>query len=169
MHASPVLDPNGNPVYSAGGRHAWKTFEHRGYTVSLEWVISNTRRRAAPCMVIWSSENVFIPGSSEKGMWAIGRRAITEFVGFNADGKCTGSASVHCMRECHEALPILGKDRNDQQAYKALIDTVVKFAPDLVLMPPTPAWMQAKEQPRPMWEVTATNKVTGKTLSESEV
>ena len=52
---------------------------------------------------------------------------------------------------------------------KALIDTVVKFAPDLVLMPPTPAWMQAKEQPRPMWEVTATNKVTGKTLSESEV
>jgi hypothetical protein len=169
MHASPVLDPNGNAVFSAGGRHAWKTMEYRGYTVSLEWVISNTRRRAAPCMVIWASENIFIPGSSEKGMWAIGRRAISEFVGFDREGKCTGSASVHCMRECHEALPILGKDRNDRQAYMALIDTVVRFAPDLVLMPPTPVWMQAKEAPRPMWEVTATNKATGKTLSESEV
>ena len=169
MHASPVLDPNGNAVYSAGGRHAWKTMEYRGYTVSLEWVISNTRRRAAPCMVIWSSENIFIPSSGEKGMWAIGRRAITSFVAFNSDGRCTGGASVHCMRECHEALPILGKDRNDKQAFMALVDTVVKFASDLVLMPPTPAWLQAKDQAKPMWDVTATNKATGKTLSESEV
>lgn len=169
MHASPVLDPNGNAVYSAGGRHAWKTFEYRGWVVSLEWVVSNTRRRAAPCMVIWAASHVFAPSTAEAGMWAIGRRAISEFVGFTQDGKCTGGASVHCMRECHEALPILGKDRNDRQAYMSLIDTVVKFAPDLVLMPPTPAWLQAKEAPKPMWEVTATNKITGKVLSESEV
>lgn len=169
MHMSPVIDPSGQPVFSAGGRHAWKTFEHRGYTVSLEWVVSTARRRAAPVMVIWATAHVFAPSTSEAGMWTISRRAISEFVGFDRDGKCTGSASVHCMRECHEALPILGKDRNDKQAYTALIDCVVKFAPDLVLMPPTPAWLQARDAPAPMWEVTATNKATGKTLSESEV
>lgn len=169
MHLSPVLDPAGNPVFSAGGRHAWKTHEHRGYTVSLEWVISGTRRRAAPCMVIWSSENVFVPGTSERGMWAIGRRALQDFVGFDRDGKCTGSASVHCMREAHEAMPILGKDPNDKAAFVALIDCIVKFAPDLALMPVTPAWLQKQEAAPAMWEVSATDKNTGKTLSESEV
>jgi hypothetical protein len=169
MHLSPVLDPSGNPVFSAGGRHSWRVHEHRGYTVSLEWVISGTRRRAAPCMVIWSSENVFIPGTSERGMWAIGRRALSEFVGFDRDGKCTGGASVHCLRECHEALPILGKDRNDKQALMALIDCIVKFAPELHRMPVTPAWLHRKESAPPMWEVTATNKSTGRVLSESEV
>lgn len=169
MHRSPVIDPQGRPVFSAGGNHSWKQFEHRGFTVSLEWVISDTRRRAAPCMVIWPTSNVFVPGSSDQGMWAIGRRALSEFVGFNREGKCTGGASVHCLREAHQALPMLGKDRNDKNALNALIDCVVKFAPELVHMPPTPPWLQKREAAPALWEVRATNKRTGQVLNEAEV
>ena len=169
MHMSPVLDPHGRPVFSAGGKHAWKTFEHRGYAVSLEWVISDTRRRAAPCMVIWAATNVFVAGSGDSGMWVIGRRAISDFVGFNADGKCTGGASQHCMREAYQALTLLGKDANDKQAFVALVDTVVKYAPELVRMPPTPQWLQRRDAAPAIWDVAAKDKYSGKTLSESEV
>jgi hypothetical protein len=120
-------------------------------------------------MVIWPAGNVFAPSSSENGMWLIGRRAISEFVEFTKDGKCTGGASEHCVREAREALPILGKDINDKAALLALVDCVVKFAPDLVLMPVTPRWLQAADATKPMWDVTAKNKGTGKVISEAEV
>lgn len=170
MHVSPVITPDGRPVFTVGGRHAWKTHSYRGWNVSLEWVISNTRRRAAPCMVIWPASNILMSSTSrECGVWAIGRRAISEFVGFDTQGKCTGSVSEHCLREAAESLPVLGKDRNDKQAFLSLVDTVARFAPDLVLMPPTPPQLQREDGAPAMWEVTATNKNTGKTIAESEV
>lgn len=166
MDISPILTPDGRPMWSVGGSQAWKTFTHRGYVVSLEWV--GKGRKAAACLVIWPESNVFVPGSTDGGVWVIGRRAITEFVGFTADNRCTGSASTHCYRECLEALPILGKDRNDKQAFLALVDTVIRFAPDLVLMPATPRAIRMAKQPA-MWEITASNKSSGKVLSETEV
>lgn len=167
MQISPLLSPAGRPIFTAGGSNkTWKTAEHRGYVVSLEWVGSG--KKAAACLVIWAASNVFVPGGGENGMWVIGRRAITEFVGFTADGKCTGSASEHCYRECLEALPILGKDRNDKQAFLALVDTVIRFAPELVLMPATPRSIRKAGGPA-MWEVTAKDKNSGKVLSEREV
>lgn len=167
MKLAPVLGPDGLPYFSAGGHHAWKTFEHKGYTVSLEWV-GDGSRKSFPCMVIWKTKNVFVPGESA-GMWTIGRRAITEFVGFTKDDKCTGGASEHCEREARQALPILGQDVNDKNALNALIDTVVRFAPDLVLMPPTPRGIRQEMAGDPFWDVLAINKNTGKTLSEASV
>jgi hypothetical protein len=102
-------------------------------------------------------------------MWAIGRNAISEFVGFGANGKCTGGASEHCYRECLAAMPVLGKDPNDKAAFLALVDTVIKFAPELVLMPSTPRWLQRRDAAAPLIEVIATNKDTGKVLSHTEV
>lgn len=166
MQLSPIQTPDGRPMWSFGGDRSWKTAEHRGYIVSLEWV--GTGKKAQACMCIWSARNVFVAGSADGGTWVIGRRAITEFVGFNKDGKCTGSASEHCYRECLAALPVLGKDQNDKLAFLALVDTVLKFAPDLVLMPATPRSIRQDTGPA-MWEVTATDKNTGKTLIEAEV
>lgn len=166
MHLSPILTPDGRPMFSAGGDNAWKTFEHRGYVVSLEWV--GDHRRSAPCMCIWPASNVFVSGEGA-GIWTISRRAISEFVGFNRDGKCTGSASEHCYRECLEALEILGKDRNDKNAFTALVDCVIKFAPELVLMPPTPKRIKRAMAGEAMWEITATNKETGKVIREAAV
>ena len=167
MRLSPIRSPEGLPMWSAGGKHAWKTFEHRGYVVSLEWV--GNHRQARKCMVIWPMSNVFVPGSTSEGMWVISERAITQFVGFNRDDKCTGSVSEHCHRECREALPLLGKDRNDKYALHALMDAVVKFAPELVGMPAAPLALRKELRGQAMWDVVATNKSTGKTLSEASV
>jgi hypothetical protein len=170
MHVSPVLSPQGLPVFSVGGKHAYKTASYRGFCVSLEWVISNSKRRAAPMLAIWR-EPVMVALAPQQGggIWAIGRRAITEFVGFDANGKCTGSASEHCLREAREALPLLGFDKNDKQALMALVDVVVKYAPELALMPPTPKWLQEQDAPAALWDVKAIDKQSGKTLDESEV
>ena len=153
-------------MFSAGGDAAWKTFEHRGFVISLEWV--GDHRRAAPCMCIWPATNVFVAGNGN-GIWVIGRRAISEFVGFDRDGRCTGSASEHCYRECLEALNILGKDRNDKNAFVALVDCVLKFAPELVMMPAAPKRIKRQLAGDAMWEITATNKNTGQVMSEAAV
>jgi len=166
MHMSPIISPSGEPVFVAGGGHTWKQATYRGFNISLEWVGGG--RRAQPCMCIWPTTNVFVSGEGT-GIWVIGRRAITEFVGFNADGTCTGSASEHCLREAKEALHIMGKDVNDQHALNALVDVVVRFAPDLALMPVAPKSVQAELNGEKMWEVTATDKNTGKVLSEASV
>ena len=167
MQLSPIQSPDGLPMWSAGGQHAWKTYEHRGYVVSLEWV--GNHRQARKCMVIWPVSNVFTAGTTSDGMWVISERAITQFVGFNRDDKCTGSVSEHCTRECREALPLLGKDRNDKHALNALIDTVCRYAPDLVTMPPAPQSLRKELRGQAMWDVVASNKSTGKTLAEVSV
>lgn len=165
MHLSPITTPDGRPMWSFGGQRSYKTDTHRGYIVSLEWV--GEGKKAQACMCIWPASNVFVAGEGG-GTWVIGRRAITEFVGFNREGKCTGSASEHCYRECLEALPVLGKDRTDKHAFLALVDTVIKFAPDLVLMPATPRAIRF-DNSNAMWEVTAKDKNSGRVLSEREV
>lgn len=166
MKKSPVISPDGRPMFSAGGEDAWKTFTHRGFVVSLEWV--GDHRRAQPCMCIWAESNVFVAGEG-KGIWVIGRRAITEFVGFTKDNRCTGNASEHCYRECLEALTVLGKDRNDKAAFLALVDCVIRFAPDLVHMPVTPRAVRRNLAGEAMFEVTTTDRKTGKVISEAAV
>lgn len=166
MKLSPITTPDGQPVFSAGGKHAYKVSEHKGFVCSLEWV--GDGRRAYPAMVIWAQRNVFVPGV-DNGMWVISRRAITEFIGFDQNLKCTGSISDHCLREAREALPTLGKDPNDKAALHALCDVVLRFAPDLVHMPVTPKAVRAELDNPPMWEVQAINKATGKTLDHSEI
>ena len=166
MNRSPILSPDGRPMFSAGGRHAWKVEQHRGYVISLEWV--GDHKRAQPCIVIWPQKHVFVTGEGN-GMWVISRRAITEFVGFDSKDKCTGLASEHCFREAREALPILGKDINDKQAHLALVDCVIRFAPDLVHMPVAPKQVRREMAGEAMWDVAAKNKNTGKTISEASI
>ena len=66
-------------------------------------------------------------------------------------------------------MPLLGKDPNDKGALHELVDVVVAFAPELVLMPATPKHVKKKLEAPAMWDVTATNKDTGKVLHEAEV
>lgn len=166
MKLAPILTPDGQPVFSAGGQQAWKVTEHKGFICSLEWV--GQGRKAYPAMVIWAVRNVFVPGQGD-GMWVISRRALTEFVGFDSQGKCTGSISEHCMREAREALPVLGKDANDKSALHALCDVVARFAPDLVHMPVTPKEVRKQLDNAPMWEVHASIKETGKTINHAKI
>lgn len=166
MQISPVLSPSGEPLFTAGGRHAWKVAEHRGWVASLEW--ARRRRKTMRMLVIWPASNVFMVGA-RPGMWAISEAVISTFVGFDRDGKCTGSGSTDLYREALEALPMLGKDRSDKQAFLSLVDTVIKYAPDLVLMPAAPPRVRNELKSDPMWDVSAVKKSTGKTISEASV
>jgi hypothetical protein len=166
MKLSPIQTPDGRPIFSMGGDQAYKTFSHRGFIVSLEWVGQGRKSYAA--MVIWPESNVFVAGEGS-GAWCISRKCISEFVGFTADGKCTGGASEHLLREAHECLTVLGKDKNDKQALLALVDAVVTYAPDLVLMPATPKIVKQQLDDAPMWEVKASIKETGKVINEGMV
>lgn len=166
MNISPILSPSGEPMFSVGGKLAYRTAVHRGYVASLEWIKIGKHSRAALC--IWPESNVLVQ-SSDSGAWAITRNCITEFVGFNPDGTCTGGASEHCFREAQEALAVMGKDRNDKQALLALVDTVVRFAPELVLMPATPKMVKKQHAGQAMWDVQASDKSSGKILSEASV
>lgn len=119
----------------AAGTQAYKTRSHRGYIVSLEWV--GTGARTAPCMVIWPARTS-LADAVEASAWCISRSAVSELVGFTTEGKCTGEASAHCNQEAREALPFLGKDQSDEQDLSSLVEALVKFAPELMLMPATP-------------------------------
>lgn len=145
MKLSPNLSHDGRPIFSMGGNQAWKVRSHRGFVVSLEYV--GAGRKAYAAMLIWP-ERTGLDDGEGTGAWCISRRVITDFVGFNADGTCMGSPSENLMREAFEAMTVLGKDQNDKQALSALVDTVVKFALELVLMPATP--QPANEQAFPV-------------------
>lgn len=168
MNVSPIISPDGEQVFTAGGADAWRQFQHRGFVVSLEW--ARRRRTFLKMMVIWKAGSLLSVGTAVKpGMWAISSRAIVDFVGFNREGRCNGSASEHCFREALAAMPELGLDPNDKHGFTALVDTVVKFAPDLMMMPIAPKAVKREMTGEAIWEVTATNKHTGKTISEAAV
>lgn len=166
MQLSPILSPDGRPMFSAGGEQSYKTAEHRGFVVSLEWV--GNGRKAYAAMVIWPATNILVRGEGA-GMWAISRNCMTDFVGFDAAGKCTGTASADCFREAQQALAIMGKDINDKQALNALMDCVITYAPDLIHMPAVPLSVRKQLDTPAMWEVTATDKSTGKVTHEGEI
>lgn len=161
MNLSPIQAADGSPIFNAGGRHSYKSFTHRGYVCSLEWV--GQGNRSQPCMVIWPETTL------GGGMWAIGRKALVDFVGFDANGKCTGGASEHCFHEAAQALPVLGKDPLDRQALLALVDVVVKGAPELVHMPVTPRYVRDDLDNPAMFDVTLSNKGSGKVLAEKSL
>ena len=165
MQLSPIVSPSGRPMWSAG-YHSHQTKVHRGFVCSLEWI--GEGKKSQPAMVIWPASNVFASREGA-GLWVIGRRAITEFVGFTANGKCTGGPSEHCIREARQALPILDKDINDKEALNALVDVVVTFAPELVLMPVTPKIVKDTFQTPAMWDMQVKDKSSGRTLKEASV
>ena len=73
------------------------------------------------------------------------------------------------LRAAERSLSMLGKDRWDKHAFFALVDCVIKFAPELVAMPVAPKIVRKSIEAAPMFEVTATNKSSGKVISEATV
>ena len=168
MHVLPILSPSGDPVFVSGGDDAHFKGEYRGWTVSLEWVL--LRRKVEACMVILPARNILMAATATKpGAWVILRKVMHEFVGFDRDGKCTGSASQDLIREAIASLPLLGKDSNDKQAALSLVDTVIHFADRLVQVPVAPIAVQQKLRGEALWDVTASDKSTGKTIKEASV
>ena len=74
---------------------------------------------------------------------------------FDSGDKATGRPSAHLAKCVTETLPMLGRDPNDQRARTSLTDVVMRFIPDLIMMPPAPAHVRQALRPVvPMWEAT---------------
>lgn len=178
MRKSPTLDADGNPVWLFGGDDAWQQFEHRGFTVSVEWVFAPSGKRIPPVLAIWSSSGLQASTSTKNGTWVISRKdmhnffedrqAGTDDMG-NARVAITGKPSRHAIAEARAALPLLGKDPNDKAAHNALVDCVMKFGDLVARIPVLPIARARAAAAAPIWEVTAKDKSTGKVLKEAEV
>lgn len=168
MEVSATISPvTGQRVYLFGGRHSWRQHTHKGFVVSLEWVRKLHHRRNPPkVMCIWADVAIDAADSGDRGTWVINANDIVNFVQFNAAGKCTGSVSRYAIAEAAEALPILGKDRNDRQALLALLDVIVKFAPDLVMMPKAPRDIIKSLSGEAIFDMATKDKNSGKTIAE---
>lgn len=159
MERSPILNPQGTPVFLFGRQDTtWKQFQHRGLVVSLEWVKGGRRKNPPRAMCIWREQSSLVVNPNEnatRGTYVINQRAITQYIEFNRNDKCTGGFAKDMLPECIEALPIIGFDRNDRQALMALVDCIVKFGPELMLMPPAGRVIRQALTDNPMMDVQA--------------
>jgi hypothetical protein len=170
MDLSPVLSPSGDPIFTMGGRDALQGYPRPAgeWIVSLEWM-KGTLRGIQKVLVIWPANRIIAPGATAIGAWTINSKVAFQFVGFNREGKCDGLPSEDARREALKALPILGKDPNDRNALHSLLDVLTKYLPELVRMPVAPAEIRRKLLGDPMWDVTATNKSSGRVIDERSV
>ncbi len=169
MDLSPILTPDGQPIFTMGGGECDPTRPPQAYkewVVSFEW-FKGTRRGIQKCIVIWPQSRLAAPGAIAVGGWTISARVCQEFIGFDSEGHCTGLLSPLAHVQAQLALPVLGKDPNDKNALHSLLDVLTKFLPDLPMMKQPPAEIRNRLLGPPMWDVIATNKHTGKVIDES--
>lgn len=164
MHVSAIEGPTGEAVFKAGGAQSWKTATMKGWNVSLEWAKSG--RKFPRVLVIWPDT---LTNGTKPGFWTIAHTAIVEFLDFDKDGLCTGRPSDLLFIEARCALELLGKDVNDTQALFSLVDVVLRYGMEMAEQPVAPMHVKRSLMDEPMWEMTAVNKNTGKTIDESDV
>lgn len=155
MDLSPIIGADGRQTFTAGGAHAWRTCTYGEWCVSLEWA----RRHDGTTgryLVIWPASSVLMsPSATNIGMWAISSTAVNGMLHFDLSDKATGRPSAHLAKCVTETLPMLGRDQNDQRARASLTDVVMRFIPDLIMMPPAPAHVRQALRPVvPTWEAT---------------
>ena len=144
-----LVDPKGREIFSFGGQTAHKTTTFRGYLVSLEWFVG--KRSTEPMMVIQSAR-----AGIDAGAFGI----CLSSIGAYADP--SGGPAAGALEICKGELANLGRAPLDFEA-RALLDVILQFAPDLILMPPAPMDVRRQESAGPMLEVE--RKANGVTVS----
>lgn len=154
LKQSMLVGPTGRAMFGVGGENAWRTHEFKGYCVSLEWDEDD----GEPMLVIWPATTFL---ERESGVFAIGLSSAGKYA--NADGTPT----VACAEECAMALPMLGKALLPIEVH-LLIDVVMRFLPDMILMPPAPKALRRAARGEAMMDITQVDN-RGKTISEVSV
>lgn len=120
-----ILDADGRDTYFVGGTNSWKQHEFKGYGVSLEWFAG--MRSQEPMLAIWP-----LAAGRNCGAWGICLSSAGKFA--TPEGKPTLEAfseAAEVLRDIFDRVP-LGIEVN------TLVDVVMRFIGDLILMPPTP-------------------------------
>jgi hypothetical protein len=147
---NPILSQDGGRYYGVGGPTAYKTFTHRGYCCSLEWVDGE------PAMLIWSAR-----GGMDSGVFGICLSSAGKYADPSGDITPAGYA------ELIHALPVLGKPLLEIEA-KTLRDCVLLWMPDLLHMPYCPTEVRLADRKPALWEITHKDQ-NGKVLSEASI
>lgn len=153
---TPLVDTLGRDLYSLGGPTSWKTGTYKGYCVSLEWF--SGRRTTEPMLAIWP-----VAGGREAGVWGICLSSVGKYA--DPSGKPTPEAFAEAratLVECFDRAPL-------QVEVNTLVDVVMHYIPDLILMPPMPRDARQAEAGKALLEVELSDENTGKTLSEDTI
>lgn len=150
-----ILDATGRELFGFGGTTAWRTHSFRGYLVSLEWFVGS--RSTEPILMIQDEKAGFDAGALGICLSSIGKYVDER-----------GSAAPGVMPHIWRALDTMGKPMLDIEA-RTLLDVIVRFAPDLIKMPPTPVAVRREEVRRPLLEVELKDENTGKTQQEVSI
>lgn len=133
------------------GSQAHAQFSTGDYHVSIEW--HNEGKTSEPIMLIWSQS------STDGGVFGI----CLSSIGAYADA--SGSPTPDGLLRCWDALPMLGRNQIDMEAYR-LMDVILRHTPDLIRCPPAPREARLADTGGPMWEVTHVNH-QGKRIGEA--
>jgi hypothetical protein len=154
LNQSLVVGASGRALFGVGGENAWRTHEFKGYRVSLEW----DENDGEPMLLIWSATNFL---EREVGVFGIGLSSAGKYA--SPDGKPTEA----CFVECAAALPTLGKAMLPIELHP-LVDVVMRFIPDLILMPPAPRALRLAAKGEALMDITQVDN-HGKTISEASI
>lgn len=152
LKQSLVVGASGRALFGVGGENAWRTHEYKGYCVSLEWDESD----GEAMLLIWPATTFL---EREVGVFGIGRTSAVKYA--NPDG----SPTEECAYECAMALPTLGKNVLRMEVI-TLMDVVMRFLPDLILMPPAPKHLRLAARGHALMDIEVQDH-RGKKISEA--
>lgn len=141
-------------MFQVGGQNAKAVHQHGDYLVSLEWL--NEGRESEPIMIIWSAHS-----GREAGCFGICLSSAGKYA------EPTGAPTDECFYEAACALETLGRAMLNTEV-KKLVDTIIRFIPDLIMMPPSPRDVRISDAGQALVEASIVDE-NGKTLREAEL
>ena len=151
LNQSAIVSATGQAMFGVGGATSYATHEFKGYVVSLEWDLSEGTTE--PVMLMWSQH-----AGRHAGVFGICLSSVGKYA--NPNGTPTDQGII----ECAKVLPLLGKDLRPTELNN-LMDTVMRFLPDLIRMPPAPKAIRRAAKGEAYMDIEYQNH-DGKTISE---
>lgn len=138
LNQSYVVSASGAPVFGVGGAGAFATHTMKGYVVSLEWDETD----GEPVMLVWSAM-----AGRDAGVFGICLSSAGKYA--DPSGKPTDEG----LYECGMALPLLGRGLTPIEL-NALVDVVMRFIPELLMMPPAPRALRKAAKGEALVDIT---------------
>jgi hypothetical protein len=152
---SVVVSAANRPMFGVGGESSYATHEYKGYVVSLEWDLSEGST-PEPVMLIWPAL-----AWKESGVFGICLSSAGKYADPN------GSPTKEGLYECGMALSLLGRAVLPIEL-NVLVDVVMRFIPDLILMPPAPKALRRAAKGQAYMDITQSDQY-GRVISEVSI
>ncbi len=152
LSQSIVVSAANRPMFGVGGSNAHATHEYKGYQVSMEWDETD----GEPVMLIWPALSW-----KESGVFGICLSSAGKYADPN------GSPTKEGLYECGMALSLLGKAPLPIEL-NVLVDVVMRFLPDLILMPPAPRALRRAAKGQAYMDITQSDQY-GRVISEVSI